>query len=57
MDKSIIYTFACESKRTTHSHEITSIIKTFIQMYNKRISPCTTNDLPKRETLPRCLLR
>jgi hypothetical protein len=37
MNKNIIYTFACESKRTTHSHEITSTIKTFSQMYNKRI--------------------
>jgi hypothetical protein len=38
MNKSIIYTFACESKRTTHPHEITSTIKTFSQMYNKRIT-------------------
>jgi hypothetical protein len=38
MDKSIIYTFACESKWTTHSQERTSIIKTFIQMYNKRVT-------------------
>jgi hypothetical protein len=37
MKKNIIYTFACESKRTTHSHEITSTIMTFSQMYNKRI--------------------
>jgi hypothetical protein len=38
MDKNIIYPFACERKRTTHSHEITSTIETFIQMYNKRIT-------------------
>jgi hypothetical protein len=28
MNKNIIYTFACERKRTTHSHEITSTITT-----------------------------
>jgi hypothetical protein len=33
MNKNIIYTFACERKRATHSHEIT-----FIQMYNTRIT-------------------
>jgi hypothetical protein len=38
MNKKIIYTFACERKRTTHSHEITSTIKTFIQMYDERIT-------------------
>jgi hypothetical protein len=38
MNKNIIHTFACEKKRTKHSHEITSTIKTFIQMYNKRIT-------------------
>jgi hypothetical protein len=38
MNKNIIYTFACEKKRTKHSHEITSTIKTFIQMCNKRIT-------------------
>jgi hypothetical protein len=38
MNKIIIYTLACERKRTTHSHEITSTIKTLIQMYNKRIT-------------------
>jgi hypothetical protein len=38
MNKNINYTFACERKRTTHSHEITSTKKTFIQMYNKRIT-------------------
>jgi predicted component of type VI protein secretion system len=38
MNKNIIYTFARERKRTTHSHEITSTIETFIQMYNKRIT-------------------
>jgi hypothetical protein len=38
MNKNIIYAFACERKRATHSHEITSTIKTFIQMYNKRIT-------------------
>jgi ribosomal protein S20 len=38
MNKNIIHTFACEEKRTKHSHEITSTIKTFIQMYNKRIT-------------------
>jgi hypothetical protein len=38
MNKNIIYTFACEGKRTTHSHEITSTIETFIQIYNKRIT-------------------
>jgi hypothetical protein len=38
MNTNIIYTFACESKRTTHSHEMTSTIKTFIQMRNKRIT-------------------
>jgi ribosomal protein S20 len=38
MNKNIIYSFACESKRTTHSHEITSAIKTFIQMFNKKIT-------------------
>jgi hypothetical protein len=37
MNKNIIHTFACERKRTTHSHEITSTIKTFIQMYDKRV--------------------
>jgi hypothetical protein len=38
MNKNIIHTLACEKKRTKHSHEITSTIKTFIQMYNKRIT-------------------
>jgi hypothetical protein len=38
MNKSIAHTFACEKKRTKHSHEITSTIETFIQMYNKRIT-------------------
>jgi hypothetical protein len=38
MDKNIIYTFACEGKRTTHSHEMTSTLRIFIQMYNKRIA-------------------
>jgi hypothetical protein len=38
MNTNVIYTFACESKRTTHSHEMTSTIRTFIQMYNKRIA-------------------
>jgi hypothetical protein len=38
MNKNIIYTFACERKRATRSHEITSTLKTFIQMYNKRIN-------------------
>jgi hypothetical protein len=39
MDRNIIYTFACEKKKELKpSHEITSIIKTFIQMYNKRIT-------------------
>jgi hypothetical protein len=38
MNKNIIHTFACKEKRTQHPHEITSIIKTFIQMYNKRIA-------------------
>jgi hypothetical protein len=38
MNKNIIYTFACEKKRTKRSHEITSTIKTFIQMHNKRIT-------------------
>jgi hypothetical protein len=38
MNRIIIHTFACEEKRTKHSHEITSTIKTFIQMYNKRIT-------------------
>jgi hypothetical protein len=38
MKKSIIYTLACERKRTTHSHEITSTIKTFIQVYNKKVT-------------------
>jgi hypothetical protein len=38
MDKNINYTFAGERKRTTHSHEITTAIKTFIQMYIKRIT-------------------
>jgi hypothetical protein len=38
MDKNIIYTFACESKRTTHSHEMTSTLRIFFQMYNKRIA-------------------
>jgi predicted component of type VI protein secretion system len=37
MSKNIIYTFASERKRTKDSHEITSAIETFIQMYNKRI--------------------
>jgi hypothetical protein len=36
MNTNIIYTFACESKRTTNSHEMTSTVKTFIQMCNKR---------------------
>jgi hypothetical protein len=31
MNKNIIHTFACESKRTRHSHEITSTIEKFIQ--------------------------
>jgi hypothetical protein len=38
MDKNIIYTFACEVKGLKPSHEITSIIKTFIQMNNKRVT-------------------
>jgi hypothetical protein len=38
MNTNIIYTFAYESKRTTHSHEMTSTIRTFIQMYNKGIT-------------------
>jgi hypothetical protein len=38
MDKNIIYTFACESRRTTHSQEMTSTIRTFIPMYNKGIT-------------------
>jgi hypothetical protein len=38
MNKNIVYTFVCERKRTIHSHEITSTIETFIQMYNKRIT-------------------
>jgi hypothetical protein len=38
MDKNIIYTFACEVKRTTHPHEITSTIETFIQIYSKRVT-------------------
>jgi hypothetical protein len=38
MDKDINYTFACESKRATHPHEITSTIETFIQIYNKRVT-------------------
>jgi hypothetical protein len=38
MNKNIIHTFACERKRATHSHEMTSTIKTFSQMYNKRIT-------------------
>jgi hypothetical protein len=38
MNKNIIYTFARERKRATHSHEMTSSIKTFSQMYNKRIT-------------------
>jgi hypothetical protein len=37
MNKNIIHTFVCERKKgPKHSHEITSTIKTFIQMYNKR---------------------
>jgi hypothetical protein len=35
MNKNIIYTFACEEKRTQHPHEIISAIKTFIQMYKE----------------------
>jgi hypothetical protein len=38
MNKNIVHTLACERKRTTHSHEITSTIETFIQMYNKRVN-------------------
>jgi hypothetical protein len=38
MNTNIIYTFACEGKRAIYSHEITSTIKTFSQMYNKRIT-------------------
>jgi hypothetical protein len=38
MNKNIVHTLACERKRTTHSHEITSIIETFIQMGNKGIT-------------------
>jgi hypothetical protein len=38
MNKNIIHTLACERKKATHSHEITSAIKTFIQVYNKRIT-------------------
>jgi hypothetical protein len=38
MNKNITHTFACEKKRTKHPHEITSAIKTLIQMYNKRIT-------------------
>jgi hypothetical protein len=38
MNKSIVHTFACEKKRTKHSHEITSTKKTFIQMGNKGIT-------------------
>jgi hypothetical protein len=38
MNKNVIYTLACERKRTKHSHEITSAIETFIQICNKRIT-------------------
>jgi hypothetical protein len=38
MNKNSIYTFACEIKRTTHPHEMTSKIRTFIQMNNKRVT-------------------
>jgi hypothetical protein len=38
MNKNIIHTLACERKNATHSHEITSAIKTFIQVSNKRIT-------------------
>jgi hypothetical protein len=38
MDKDIIYTLACKGKVLKPSHEITSIIKTFIQMCNKRVT-------------------
>jgi hypothetical protein len=38
MNKNIIHTLACERKKASHSHEITSAIKTFIQVYNKRIT-------------------
>jgi hypothetical protein len=38
MNKNIAHTFACEKKRTKHSHEITSTIKTFIQMYKERVT-------------------
>jgi hypothetical protein len=35
MNKNIIDTLACEEKELKPSHEITSIIKTFIQKCNK----------------------
>jgi hypothetical protein len=38
MNKNIAHTYACEKKRAKPSHEITSTTKTFIQMYNKRIT-------------------
>jgi hypothetical protein len=38
MNKNVIYTFACESNRTNHSHKMTSTIRIFIQMCNKRIT-------------------
>jgi hypothetical protein len=38
VNKNVIYTYACESKRITHSHEMTSTLRIFIQMYNKRIA-------------------
>jgi hypothetical protein len=38
MNKNINYTFACESKRTTHSHKMTSTLRILVQMCNKRIT-------------------
>jgi hypothetical protein len=38
MNANIMYTFAYESKRTTHSHEMTSTLRIFVQMNNKRVT-------------------
>jgi hypothetical protein len=38
MNENIIYAFACERNRTTPTHEITSTMETFIQMYKERIT-------------------
>jgi hypothetical protein len=56
MNKNIVHTLACERKRTTHSHEITSTRNIYSKVQQKNKSHIT-NNLPKRDVLSRYLLR